>query len=93
MSASGPLLEALGADQALLASLSSKAPPMLVPPLPWTSYNRGGYLTQRHWMMRTRWSWHVKEALVAGARGKDGQQGCQYQAVLDALNVLGNTPW
>lgn len=46
---------------------------------------QGGYLTYRTWMMRTRWSWHVKEELKAKRES--------YQAVLDALNVLGATPW
>lgn len=46
---------------------------------------QGGYLTYRSWMMRTRWSWHVKERLRQGRE--------RYQAVLDALNVLGTTPW
>lgn len=60
--------------------------PAFSPPLPFPrTHAQGGYLTYRAWMMRTRWSWHVKERLRAGK--------AQYQAVLDALNVLGTTPW
>jgi hypothetical protein len=35
--------------------------------------------------MRTRWSWHVKEELKRRLEG--------YRPVMDALNVLGTTPW
>lgn len=62
------------------SSLPYTLPPPTTPP-------QGGYLTYRTWMMRTRWSWHVKEELRKGARAQ------QYQAVLDALNVLGGTAW
>jgi len=81
------LVDALSRDRGALAALSAKAPPMLVPPRPWASHNVGGYLTSSHWMMRTRWSWHVKEALRRGsARG-------QFPLVLGALNALGATAW
>jgi hypothetical protein len=81
------LVDALSRDRGALAALAAKAPPMLIPPRPWASHNVGGYLTSSHWMMRTRWSWHVKQALREGsARG-------QFPAVLDALNALGATAW
>ncbi|KAI8466914.1 MAG: hypothetical protein J3K34DRAFT_460646 [Monoraphidium minutum] len=79
------LVHLLNTDGSLLADQAIKSPPMLIPPEPWDSFDRGGYLTYRMWMMRTRWSWHVKEEL----RARLGE----YPRVLDALNVLGGTPW
>jgi DNA-directed RNA polymerase len=81
------LVDALARDRGALAALAAKAPPMLIPPRPWASHNVGGYLTSSHWMMRTRWSWHVKQAL------REGSARNQFPAVLDALNALGATAW
>jgi DNA-directed RNA polymerase N-terminal len=45
--ASGGLVSALLADRSLTGLLLTKVPPMLVPPMPWTSHATGGYLTSR----------------------------------------------
>jgi DNA-directed RNA polymerase len=45
--ASQALVRVLLADRGLAAHLLTKVPPMLVPPLPWSGYNTGGYLTSR----------------------------------------------
>lgn len=45
--ASQALIGVLLADRTLAAQLLTKVPPMLVPPLPWSRYNSGGYLTSR----------------------------------------------
>jgi DNA-directed RNA polymerase len=45
--ASQALVRVLLADRGLAAHLLTKVPPMLVPPLPWSGYNSGGYLTSR----------------------------------------------
>jgi DNA-directed RNA polymerase len=45
--ASQALIGVLLADRGLAAHLLTKVPPMLVPPLPWSGYNTGGYLTSR----------------------------------------------
>jgi DNA-directed RNA polymerase len=29
--------------------MMARHPPMLIPPLPWTSHKDGGYLTMRNW--------------------------------------------
>eukprot|EP00879_Flechtneria_rotunda_P015059 GHRR01015736.1.p1 GENE.GHRR01015736.1~~GHRR01015736.1.p1 ORF type:complete len:667 (+),score=263.20 GHRR01015736.1:70-2001(+) len=85
--ASQGLVSVLLADRSLAAALLTKVPPMLVPPVPWTSYCKGGYLTSRHWMMRTRYSSALQQEL------RKGMASGNYNAVLDALNVLGNTAW
>jgi DNA-directed RNA polymerase len=45
--ASQALIGVMLAGRGLAAHLLTKVPPMLVPPLPWSGYNTGGYLTSR----------------------------------------------
>lgn len=64
-------------------SILPRYQPMLVPPRPWTSYNRGGYLRPRGLVMRTRGSRRQVEAL----------KHADLSEVLAGLNALGATPW
>ncbi|KAF6004355.1 hypothetical protein F1559_000697 [Cyanidiococcus yangmingshanensis] len=57
--------------------------PMIVPPRPWTAYNRGGYLRPRGLVMRIRGSRLQLEALKKG----------DLSEVYAGLNALGATPW
>ena len=73
--------------------------PMVTPPRPWTRFNAGGYLRSESIVMRGHYSLHgpsKKQMLAlhqaqAGAEAMGGSP--QFQPVLDALNVLGRTPW
>ncbi|KAI3452943.1 hypothetical protein Pfo_009606 [Paulownia fortunei] len=60
--------------------------PMLVPPLNWTGYERGGYLFLPSYMMRTHGAKQQREA-VKGAPKQ------QLEPIFQALNTLGNTKW
>ncbi|KAK4536794.1 hypothetical protein CDCA_CDCA09G2819 [Cyanidium caldarium] len=57
--------------------------PMLVPPRPWTSYNRGGYLRPRGLVMRLR----------GGRRHLEALKHSDLSEVFAGLNALGATPW
>ncbi|XP_076909851.1 DNA-directed RNA polymerase 1B, mitochondrial-like [Bidens hawaiensis] len=59
--------------------------PMLLPPVSWTGYNRGGYLFLPSYLMRTH-----------GAKQRDVVKHTpkkQLGAVFEALNTLGATKW
>lgn len=61
--------------------------PMLVKPIPWTSYKTGGYLYSTNTVMR------IKDAPEQMAYLKQASDNGHLTAVYDGLNVLGNTPW
>jgi DNA-directed RNA polymerase len=61
--------------------------PMIVSPEPWTSYNQGGYLTQRNLCVRLKDDpVHLSVLHDANANGKMDQ-------ILHGLNILGQTTW
>lgn len=60
--------------------------PMLVPPVKWTDYDKGAYLTLRSYVMRTHGSKKQSEAVKRAPKE-------QLKAVFEALNALGNTKW
>jgi len=59
--------------------------PMLVPPNPWTSWCKGGYLQLYVSMMRTHGSHHQLEALL--------EHSDTMSPIYEALSVLGQTKW
>jgi len=73
--------------------------PMVTPPRPWTRFNAGGYLRSESIVMRGHYSLHgpsKKQMLAlhhAQGVGESGNVKPGFQPVLDALNVLGKTPW
>ena len=73
--------------------------PMVTPPRPWTRFNAGGYLRSESIVMRGHYSLHgpsKKQMLAlhhAQGVGESGNAKPGFQPVLDALNVLGKTPW
>ncbi|CAD7701230.1 unnamed protein product [Ostreobium quekettii] len=68
-----------------------RASPMLVPPRPWRSCMDGGYLTIKSCVMKNKGE---KEQMAVLKKADEylGQSGGP-NAVYEALNVLGNTPW
>eukprot|EP00252_Welwitschia_mirabilis_P023890 TRINITY_DN6880_c0_g2_i1.p1 TRINITY_DN6880_c0_g2~~TRINITY_DN6880_c0_g2_i1.p1 ORF type:complete len:988 (-),score=209.84 TRINITY_DN6880_c0_g2_i1:846-3809(-) len=60
--------------------------PMLVRPVPWTRYNKGGYLFLPSYVMRIHGARQQREALK---RAPPKQLGRVYQV----LNILGSTKW
>eukprot|EP01135_Chromosphaera_perkinsii_P009213 Nk52_evm48s1671 gene=Nk52_evmTU48s1671 len=62
--------------------------PMTIPPVPWTSYIDGGYLTFKRHIMRTKNSHIQKELLKASSAGKE-EMGMIY----DGLNSISLTSW
>lgn len=60
--------------------------PMLVEPVKWRSFNRGGYLVLRSRLMRTHGSRSQQFAIARVDRLK-------LQRVFEALDILGRTPW
>ncbi len=73
--------------------------PMVTPPRPWTRFNAGGYLRSESIVMRGHYSLHgpSKKQMLALHHAQSGAEGNgappAFQPVLDALNVLGKTPW
>lgn len=60
--------------------------PMLVKPIPWTGYNKGGYLILPSQVMRTHGAKQQREAMKK-------VQKCQVERVYQALDILGSTKW
>ncbi|KAL6529271.1 DNA-directed RNA polymerase 1B, mitochondrial [Orobanche gracilis] len=60
--------------------------PMLVPPLTWTGYERGGYLFLPSYIMRTHGAKQQREAVKRAPKQ-------QLESIFQALNTLGNTKW
>jgi len=73
--------------------------PMVTPPRPWSRFDQGGYLCSETFVMRGNYtrlgpSWGQIMALLGEQKRSDSDGECaSYQPVLDALNVLGKTPW
>ncbi|XP_042448640.1 DNA-directed RNA polymerase 1B, mitochondrial-like [Zingiber officinale] len=60
--------------------------PMLVPPVNWTGYAKGGHLFLSSYIMRTHGARQQREAIKRAPRQ-------QMQAVFEALDTLGSTKW
>ncbi|KAF5735637.1 DNA-directed RNA polymerase 2B chloroplastic/mitochondrial isoform X1 [Tripterygium wilfordii] len=60
--------------------------PMLVPPLKWTSYDKGAHLFLPSYVMRIHGARQQREALKRAPRK-------QLEPVFEALDTLGNTKW
>ncbi|KAF9616564.1 hypothetical protein IFM89_030331 [Coptis chinensis] len=60
--------------------------PMLVPPINWTGYEKGGYLFLPSYVMRTHGAKQQRQALKWTPKK-------QLEPVFEALNTLGNTKW
>lgn len=60
--------------------------PMLVKPIPWTGYNKGGYLILPSNVMRTHGANQQREAMKR-------VQKRQVERVYQALDILGSTKW
>ncbi|KAB1211404.1 DNA-directed RNA polymerase 2B, chloroplastic/mitochondrial [Morella rubra] len=60
--------------------------PMLVPPVKWSGYDKGGHLFLPCYIMRTHGSRQQREAVKRAPRK-------QLEPVFEALNTLGNTKW
>ncbi|KAM1666154.1 hypothetical protein ACFX1X_045819 [Malus domestica] len=60
--------------------------PMLVPPVNWTGYDRGGYFFLPSYVMRTHGAKQQREAIKRTPRE-------QLEPVFKALDTLGNTRW
>ncbi|NP_001289520.1 DNA-directed RNA polymerase 2, chloroplastic/mitochondrial [Nicotiana sylvestris] len=60
--------------------------PMLVPPVKWTGYDKGGHLYLPSYVMRTHGARQQREAVKRASRN-------QLQPVFEALDTLGNTKW
>lgn len=73
--------------ESMATAISPQQLPMLVKPIPWTAYNKGGYLYTSTKIMRTKHSpeqvAYLKEASNRGSLDK----------VYEGLNVLGSTAW
>jgi DNA-directed RNA polymerase len=82
----------------LLETFDPKHMPMVVPPRPWRSFTEGGYLSFNSVVIRGTFSslgpaknqlrelYEVENAALAN-------KGTSFDSVLEALNVLGATPW
>ncbi|MCJ1311321.1 DNA-directed RNA polymerase [Agyrium rufum] len=62
--------------------------PMVVPPKPWVDFNKGGYLTHRLQVIRTKADGSQTRAYVRAAAGKG-----DLKQVFAGLDVLGKTGW
>ncbi|XP_015880486.3 DNA-directed RNA polymerase 2B, chloroplastic/mitochondrial [Ziziphus jujuba] len=60
--------------------------PMLVPPVNWTGYDKGGHLYLPSYVMRTHGARQQREAVKRAPRE-------QLEPVFEALDALGNTKW
>ncbi|KAI4352341.1 hypothetical protein L6164_006604 [Bauhinia variegata] len=60
--------------------------PMLVPPVNWTGYDKGGHLFLPSYIMRTHGSRQQREVVKRAPRK-------QLEPVFEALNTLGHTKW
>ncbi|XP_015063457.1 DNA-directed RNA polymerase 2B, chloroplastic/mitochondrial isoform X1 [Solanum pennellii] len=60
--------------------------PMLVPPVKWTGYDKGGHLYLPSYVMRTHGARQQREAVKRASRN-------QLQPVFEALDTLGSTKW
>ncbi|KAE9615721.1 putative DNA-directed RNA polymerase [Lupinus albus] len=60
--------------------------PMLVPPINWTGYDKGGHLFLPSYVMRTHGVRQQREAVKRSPRK-------QLEPVFEALDTLGNTKW
>ncbi|WJX80869.1 DNA-directed RNA polymerase 2, chloroplastic/mitochondrial [Trifolium repens] len=60
--------------------------PMLVPPIKWTGYDKGGHLFLPSYVMRTHGVKQQREAVKRAPRK-------QLEPVFEALDTLGNTKW
>ncbi|KAL6594360.1 hypothetical protein ACP70R_048553 [Stipagrostis hirtigluma subsp. patula] len=60
--------------------------PMLIPPIPWTGYDKGAHLFLPSYVMRTHGARQQREAVRKAPRE-------QMQLVFEALNTLGSTKW
>ncbi|KAJ7971138.1 DNA-directed RNA polymerase [Quillaja saponaria] len=60
--------------------------PMLVPPVKWTGYDKGGYLFLPSHVMRTHGARQQRDAVKRTSRK-------QLESVFEALDTLGNTKW
>ncbi|KAI0742483.1 DNA/RNA polymerase [Daedaleopsis nitida] len=61
--------------------------PMLVKPLPWLSYNHGGYMYSRSWAMR------FKDSREQEVYLRHASEAGRLELVFAGLDVLGSTPW
>ncbi|CAL6270165.1 unnamed protein product [Bathycoccus prasinos] len=64
--------------------------PMIVPPRPWESYNKGGYLNSNSVVMRGNYS---RDGPSDGQMKLLVERVGEYDNVFGALNVLGSTAW
>jgi DNA-directed RNA polymerase len=71
-----------------VSSTICKALPMLVEPVPWTDYKKGGFILQKHPVVRlgTQHSQN-KEYIYAAVKAGDLDQ------LFTGLDILGKTPW
>ncbi|PHT57011.1 DNA-directed RNA polymerase 2, chloroplastic/mitochondrial [Capsicum baccatum] len=60
--------------------------PMLVPPVKWTGYDKGGHLYLPSYVMRTHGARQQSEAVKRASQN-------QLRPVFEALDTLGNTKW
>ncbi|XP_060192764.1 DNA-directed RNA polymerase 2B, chloroplastic/mitochondrial isoform X2 [Lycium barbarum] len=60
--------------------------PMLVPPVKWTGYDKGGHLYLPSYVMRTHGARQQREAVKRASRN-------QLRPVFEALDTLGSTKW
>ncbi|XP_050913765.1 DNA-directed RNA polymerase 2, chloroplastic/mitochondrial [Lathyrus oleraceus] len=60
--------------------------PMLIPPVKWTGYDKGGHLFLPSYVMRTHGAKQQREAVKRAPRN-------QLEPVFEALDTLGNTKW
>ncbi|KAH7437100.1 hypothetical protein KP509_05G056000 [Ceratopteris richardii] len=86
-------LGVLVCDPMLWSSLENSAKfvempymPMLVEPVRWTSYKRGGYMVLKSRLMRTHGQYSQQDALLKTPKKN-------LQKVYRALDILGRTPW
>ncbi len=69
------------------SAVSPQNLPMLVKPVPWTSWNKGGYIYSRSKIIRTKNS--REQAAYAKAASENGV----LDDIFTGLNVLGDTSW
>eukprot|EP01134_Creolimax_fragrantissima_P006470 CFRG6470T1 len=81
------LREAMIGENIDLRHVHSTPLPMIAKPLPWTSHNKGGYYNNSKSVLRTPGQSNNAQTRLLARRTNDIHQ------VLDALNVLGSTPW
>ena len=91
--------ELLASEHTMRGLMSTRALPMIVPPLPWKHIGRGGYIRGRERVMRVKGSeMQLSSLRLAGT--KRGVQGLREDAdgnaldpIFEALNYLGRTAW